>query len=325
MKVEVLYFDGCPSYEALMPRLRELMAATGVEAPVELRHVESVEVAERERFLGSPTLRVNGQDVDPTAGERTDFGLKCRLYPGADGLRGTVPDEFVVEALTQAGNAPVADADGFDAFARALQSTFPARDDAPLALALLRLLSHGEPASVVALAQATARTHADVVGRLASWPNVERDHDGDVVAFSGLTLRRTAHEFTVGTRRLHTWCAWDTLFLPALLRETAKVRSTCPVTGTIVELVVAPDGVMSALPGDLRVSFPPPGVTDTNDITGSFCCHVVFLAGAAAARTWRQTRADDLVFDVDAAYELGRRAVTAVLEPGFSTDMQVSR
>ena len=102
MKLEVLYFDGCPSHEALMPRLRELMAQAGVDAPVELKHVESVEAAEHERFLGSPTLRVDGRDVDPAAGERTDFGLKCRLYPSPDGLRGMVPDEFVVAALTRA-------------------------------------------------------------------------------------------------------------------------------------------------------------------------------------------------------------------------------
>ena len=105
MKLEVLYFDGCPSHEALMSRLRELMAHAGVDAPVELRHVESVAAAERERFLGSPTLRVNGEDVDPAAGERTDFGLKCRLSPSPDGLRGTVPDEFVLAALTRARGA----------------------------------------------------------------------------------------------------------------------------------------------------------------------------------------------------------------------------
>ena len=105
VKVEVLYFDGCPSHEALMPRLRELMAEVAVDAPVELRHVESVQAAERERFLGSPTLRVNGQDVDPTAGERTDFGLKCRLYPSPAALRGTIPDEYVVAALCRARDA----------------------------------------------------------------------------------------------------------------------------------------------------------------------------------------------------------------------------
>ena len=105
VKLEVLFFDGCPSHEGLMPRLRELMAQAGVDAPIELMHVESAEAAERKRFLGSPTLRVNGEDVDPTASGRTDFGLKCRLYPSADGLRGTVPDGFVVAALKRARDA----------------------------------------------------------------------------------------------------------------------------------------------------------------------------------------------------------------------------
>ena len=81
MKVELLYFDGCPSHEAFLPRLLELLARADVEAPVEQRRVESDEAAQRERFLGSPTLRVDGVDIDPGAGDRTDYGLKCRLYP----------------------------------------------------------------------------------------------------------------------------------------------------------------------------------------------------------------------------------------------------
>lgn len=222
-------------------------------------------------------------------------------------------------------SADANDADGFDAFARALQSTFPARSDTPLALALLRLLSEGRPVSAAALAETADRSESEVVGCLSGWPNVGRDQAGDIVAFSGLALRPTAHEFTVGNRQLHTWCAWDTLFLPSLLSQTAEVRSTCPVTGSVVELVVAPDGVRSARPSDLRVSFPPLAATDTADITGSFCCHVFFLADADAARAWRETRADDLVLDVDAAFELGRRAVAALLEPGSSTVMEVSR
>ncbi len=100
-----------------------------------------------------------------------------------------------------------------------------------------------------------------------------------------------------------------------LLAETAEVRSTCPVTGTVVELVVAPHAVTTA-PADLQVSFPPLAATDTADIIASFCCHVFFLAGADAERTWRATRAEDSVFDVDAAFELGRHAVAALLEPG---------
>lgn len=76
---------------------------------------------------------------------------------------------------------------------------------------------------------------------------------------------------------------------------------------------------------ELHASFPPLAGTDTAAITGSFCSHVVFLAGSDAARMWRQTRAEDVVVDVDAAYELGRRAVMTLLEPASPTVMEVSR
>jgi hypothetical protein len=44
--------------------------------------------AEEERFLGSPSVRVEGVDIEPGAGERTDFGLKCRLYRTSEGQSG---------------------------------------------------------------------------------------------------------------------------------------------------------------------------------------------------------------------------------------------
>jgi hypothetical protein len=103
MRVELLYFDGCPSHEAFLPRLRALMREAGVDAPVKLRRVESVQAAEAERFLGSPTLLIDGADVDPGAAERRDYGLKCRLYPTDDGLRGVPPDAWVRAALSPTG------------------------------------------------------------------------------------------------------------------------------------------------------------------------------------------------------------------------------
>ena len=103
VRIELLSFEGCPSHEAFVPRLHELLARAGVDAAVQQRRVESQADAERERFLGSPTLRVDGVDVDPGAGERRDFGLKCRLYPSPEGLRGAPPDEWVLAALRAAG------------------------------------------------------------------------------------------------------------------------------------------------------------------------------------------------------------------------------
>jgi hypothetical protein len=77
VKIEVLYFDGCPNHEALLPRLGELLDQVQVASPVELVDVPDDAAAQRERFLGSPTLRVDGRDVEPGAELRTDFGLKC--------------------------------------------------------------------------------------------------------------------------------------------------------------------------------------------------------------------------------------------------------
>ncbi len=99
MKVELLYFDGCPSYEALLPRLRALMASEGVEAGIELRRVETIDAAEDERFLGSPSVRIDGRDVDPGADARSDFGLKCRLYRSEEGTSGLPPDRWITTRL----------------------------------------------------------------------------------------------------------------------------------------------------------------------------------------------------------------------------------
>ena len=102
MRIELLFFDGCPSHDALVPRLHDLLASEGIDARVEQRRVASEEAAVRERFLGSPTLRVDGEDVDPGAAGRSDFGLRCRLYATDDGLRGVPDDRWIRAALQRA-------------------------------------------------------------------------------------------------------------------------------------------------------------------------------------------------------------------------------
>lgn len=99
MTVEMLYSDGCPSHDALLPRLKAVLRAEGVTAPVELRRIESVEAAERTRFLGSPTVRIEGADIDPSASGRVDFGLKCRLYDVGGSFSPMPPDEWIRAAL----------------------------------------------------------------------------------------------------------------------------------------------------------------------------------------------------------------------------------
>jgi alkylmercury lyase len=203
------------------------------------------------------------------------------------------------------------DTPSLEALAELLAGTFPGRDDAPLARALLRELAYGQPVSAEALARSTGRDDDDVTTTLARWSNVRRDQHGRVEAFGGLSLRPTEHRFDVGGRRLYTWCAWDTLFLPALLGEQAQVASTCPMTGTEVRLTVAPDRVLAAHPEGVWLSFPAPEQTTTAEIVESFCCRVHFLAGADTAGRWTSARPGIFALGLADAFELGRLATRA--------------
>ncbi|MDP8947582.1 MAG: thioredoxin family protein [Actinomycetota bacterium] len=98
MEIELLYFDGCPSYRTAEKILWEVLAKKGMEADVELVAVNSDEEARRLRFPGSPTIRVGGQDLFPVA-EREDWSLGCRVYATPGGLKGFPTAEMLREAL----------------------------------------------------------------------------------------------------------------------------------------------------------------------------------------------------------------------------------
>jgi hypothetical protein len=100
MTIEVLYFDGCPNHERLLDHLPALLEREGITTPIALHNIQDDDQAQAERFLGSPTIRINGHDIDPGAAERTDYGLKCRIYQTPGGMTGMPPDEWILAALT---------------------------------------------------------------------------------------------------------------------------------------------------------------------------------------------------------------------------------
>ena len=98
MQIEVLYFDGCPSYRTAEKILREVLAKEGMEAEVDMVAVNNDEEAQRLRFPGSPTIRVDGQDLFPVR-ERENWSLGCRIYTTPEGLRGSPTAEMLREVL----------------------------------------------------------------------------------------------------------------------------------------------------------------------------------------------------------------------------------
>jgi hypothetical protein len=101
-RVELLWWSGCPSWERAMEVVREEMAAAGLRpGELEVREVATEPDAVREGFPGSPTIRVNGADVQPPEDEPT--GLTCRIYRLRDGRVSPLPDRADVrDALAAA-------------------------------------------------------------------------------------------------------------------------------------------------------------------------------------------------------------------------------
>lgn len=99
--VELLWWRGCPSWERAVDLVREQMRELGLD-PAALRVRELIDEAdaEREGFPGSPTIRVNGEDVQPP-GEGPG-GLTCRVYRLRDGRVSALPDPADVAAALEA-------------------------------------------------------------------------------------------------------------------------------------------------------------------------------------------------------------------------------
>ena len=99
MKIQVLYFQGCPNHMPTVDLARQVVAEIGLDAEVEQVEVTSGDDAAEVRFLGSPTVLVDGVDIEPAARGRSDFGFSCRTYDGA----GVPPREMMLAAVASAG------------------------------------------------------------------------------------------------------------------------------------------------------------------------------------------------------------------------------
>jgi alkylmercury lyase len=196
-------------------------------------------------------------------------------------------------------------------------NAFPPFDEQEqrIVTATYRALVDGAPVGVEQIARTIGLRPDEVHDALVRWNSlVHFDREGRVVALIGLDLSPSTHRFEVNGRTLYTWCAWDTLFIPRALGETAHVESVCPITGRPVRLLSTPDGVRELEPAGALVSFVTPERAQVEtDVIASFCCHVHFLSSVDAGDQWLAQHEGSLILSVDEAWQLGRICVEARL------------
>lgn len=101
MKVEVLYFNGCPNHLPTVERVRDILHGMGLHHDVREIEVDTYEKAEASRFLGSPSVRINGVDIEPSARDAKVFGLTCRTYIDCATRTGLPSRDLISAAISE--------------------------------------------------------------------------------------------------------------------------------------------------------------------------------------------------------------------------------
>lgn len=97
----MLYVPGCPHHPAAAAELRKILRSEGIAAPIREIAVVDAATAQELRFPGSPSIRIDGRDIESGCSAPAASGLACRMYPDSDG-RGIPPIEMIREAVRQA-------------------------------------------------------------------------------------------------------------------------------------------------------------------------------------------------------------------------------
>ena len=99
MRIRFLYFDECPSHEEALQRLLQVMKEEGILTKVEVIRINTEEQAVKLRFPGSPTIFIDGEDIDPSAAPH--HALACRAYRLEDGRISPLPSIGMIRRALQ--------------------------------------------------------------------------------------------------------------------------------------------------------------------------------------------------------------------------------
>ena len=99
MKIQFLYFDGCPSHETALDLLKKAMQLEKINVPIEIKEISTQKEAENFSFLGSPTILINDEDIDMLT-HNPHIALTCRAYTLPNGKISPLPPlELIQHAL----------------------------------------------------------------------------------------------------------------------------------------------------------------------------------------------------------------------------------
>jgi hypothetical protein len=103
--IEVLYVQHCPHYRETLALVDRIRGELGIDVELRTTVIVDQAAAQQARFAGSPTVRVDGRDVEPGSEPPSEISVACRLYRLEHRLAGQPAEQWVRDALLAAGRA----------------------------------------------------------------------------------------------------------------------------------------------------------------------------------------------------------------------------
>ncbi len=188
-----------------------------------------------------------------------------------------------------------------------------------LLLHVMRELAHGSPLTAEQVDQHIAELGiAPDAAHQFLREVTERNARDQIVGAMGLSLQDHPHRLSVAGVPLSAWCAEDTLFLPAILQQTATIESPSPVSGQPIQLRVSPERVEDVSPASAVVSLvvvdpSRENMASVEAIWSTFCSHIHFFVTRDEAERWATGRDDIAILSVDVGFAWQRPVWSEVL------------
>ena len=320
--VEILYFDGCPNHEPAVALVERIDRELGTDAELRLVNVPDQEAATRLRFLGSPTIRVDGVDVDPLTAQRSDYALSCRIFTTDHGPAGQPEERWIRDALATAANAdPTVE--------HVLEAAIPrsrcghertarlSGEERALYRWLIERFARAMPptaAQLDAQVQALALDTNAALAALAREDLVHTDDEGAVTVAYPFSARARGHQVAFDGRVVQAMCAIDALGIAAMLDQPIEVRSHDPISGREIRVHATPEAVASWQPETAVVLA---GSSSCEGPSYCGCCDVLnFFESTENARRYLREHANvqGMPISIPEAAAAGRAIFGAILE-----------
>ncbi|MCI0653569.1 MAG: hypothetical protein L0Y38_02220 [Methylococcaceae bacterium] len=192
-----------------------------------------------------------------------------------------------------------------------LGTAFPALIQAEqnVSLGIYRMLCRESPLTMQMLAADLQVPVNKIIETLSRWWGVDFDDQNRIVGYRGLTVQPTSHRLELNDEQLlYAWCAFDTLFLPGILRTRIRVESFCPTTDFPIRLIVSPRHLEHVQPRNTVMSFMIPKAARVKENVGDHFCHSVhFFQSEDAGLAWTGRHPGTFLLTISQAHTLAQR------------------